>query len=242
MLHRRVWQNDNAAPSKISNVPLSLWKEIVLWKILICKILQALLEAMEQQSVSIAKSGLLWSLPARSSVICAANPNGGHYDKLKTLSENINMNAPLLSRFDLVFLLLDKPNEVFCFYSLLFCSSNYESLFDVSSSIWIWTSSITLCIYITRTEKTQINDNQGHRLSHSSKRRIPPLVWSKFSLLGEIGNKNDLTFWISGIDFIVQRKNNPYRSIFFENIFRMLGSMWSQSWRKQQDENYKNIG
>ncbi|KAN0025797.1 hypothetical protein ACTFIU_000060 [Dictyostelium citrinum] len=70
----------------------------------------ALLEAMEQQSVSIAKAGIVCNLPARTSVIAAANPVGGHYNRAKTVSENIKMSAPLLSRFDLIFILMDKPN------------------------------------------------------------------------------------------------------------------------------------
>ncbi|KAI8840963.1 DNA replication licensing factor MCM8 [Chytriomyces cf. hyalinus JEL632] len=72
---------------------------------------QALLEAMEQQSISIAKAGMVCTLPARTSVIAAANPVGGHYNKAKTVSENLKMNTALLSRFDLVFILLDKPDE-----------------------------------------------------------------------------------------------------------------------------------
>ncbi|KAJ2512154.1 hypothetical protein H4217_007027 [Coemansia sp. RSA 1939] len=71
----------------------------------------SLLEAMEQQSISIAKGGLVCSLPARTSVIAAANPAGGHYNKAKTVSENLRINSALLSRFDLVFILLDKPDE-----------------------------------------------------------------------------------------------------------------------------------
>lgn len=51
------------------------------------------------------------SLPARTAVIAAANPVGGHYNKAKTVSENIKMSAALLSRFDLVFILLDRPDE-----------------------------------------------------------------------------------------------------------------------------------
>lgn len=50
---------------------------------------QALLEAMEQQSVSMAKAGIVCSLPARASVIAAANPIGGHYNRGKTVSENL---------------------------------------------------------------------------------------------------------------------------------------------------------
>ncbi|XP_015587959.1 DNA helicase MCM8 isoform X1 [Cephus cinctus] len=73
---------------------------------------QALLEAMEQQSVSVAKSGIICSLPARTSILAAANPIGGRYDRSKTVIQNLNMSEPLLSRFDLVFILLDRPNQV----------------------------------------------------------------------------------------------------------------------------------
>jgi len=73
---------------------------------------QVLLEAMEQQSVSVAKAGLVASLSARTSVLAAANPVGGHYNRAKTVNENLKMSAALLSRFDLVFILLDKPDEL----------------------------------------------------------------------------------------------------------------------------------
>lgn len=72
---------------------------------------QALLEAMEQQSISIAKAGIVCNLNARASVVAAANPIGGHYDSAKSVHENLNMKAALLSRFDLVFILLDRPDE-----------------------------------------------------------------------------------------------------------------------------------
>ncbi|KAM5246056.1 DNA helicase MCM8 isoform 2-T2 [Ctenodactylus gundi] len=72
---------------------------------------QALLEAMEQQSISLAKAGVVCSLPARTAIVAAANPVGGHYNKAKTVSENLKMGSALLSRFDLVFILLDTPNE-----------------------------------------------------------------------------------------------------------------------------------
>ncbi|XP_077438575.1 DNA helicase MCM8 [Vanacampus margaritifer] len=72
---------------------------------------QALLEAMEQQTVSLAKAGIVSSLPARTSIVAAANPVGGHYNRSKTVSENLKMGSPLLSRFDVVFLLLDIPDE-----------------------------------------------------------------------------------------------------------------------------------
>nr|XP_012221174.1 PREDICTED: DNA helicase MCM8 [Linepithema humile] len=78
-----------------------------------CSQHQALLESMEQQRVTVAKSGVICSLPARTSILAAANPIGGQYDKSKTITENLNISQPILSRFDLIFLLLDKPDEHF---------------------------------------------------------------------------------------------------------------------------------
>merc|ERR1711965_390825 len=66
----------------------------------------ALLEAMEQQCISVAKAGVVTSLRSRTAILAAANPVHGTYNRAKTVSENINMKAALLSRFDLVFILL----------------------------------------------------------------------------------------------------------------------------------------
>ncbi|EFA06449.1 DNA helicase MCM8 [Tribolium castaneum] len=70
-----------------------------------------LLEVMEQQSISIAKAGIVCTLPTRATILAAANPAGGHYNKAKTIAENLKISSPMLSRFDLVFILLDQPNE-----------------------------------------------------------------------------------------------------------------------------------
>ncbi|XP_050681276.1 DNA helicase MCM8 [Leptidea sinapis] len=71
----------------------------------------SLLEAMEQRRVSVAKGGVVCSLPARATVLAAANPAAGCYNKAKTVAENLKINSALLSRFDLVFILLDQPDE-----------------------------------------------------------------------------------------------------------------------------------
>lgn len=69
----------------------------------------ALHEVMEQQSASIAKGGIVATLNARTSILAAANPMYGKYDPFKNITENVNLPIPLLTRFDLIFVLRDIP-------------------------------------------------------------------------------------------------------------------------------------
>lgn len=71
----------------------------------------ALFEAMEEQRVTVAKGGVICSVGARSTIIAASNPRDGHFDRSKTISENLRFDPALLSRFDLIFVLLDGDEE-----------------------------------------------------------------------------------------------------------------------------------
>ena len=71
----------------------------------------AIHEAMEQQTISIAKAGITTILNARTSVLAAANPIFGRYDDLKTPGENIDFQTTILSRFDMIFIVRDEHEK-----------------------------------------------------------------------------------------------------------------------------------
>merc|ERR1711915_509548 len=69
-------------------------------------------EAMEQQTISISKAGIVTSLQARCAVVAAANPIGGRYDSSMTFSENVDLTEPILSRFDILCVVKDTVDPV----------------------------------------------------------------------------------------------------------------------------------
>lgn len=71
----------------------------------------AIHEAMEQQTISIAKAGITTILNSRTSVLAAANPIFGRYDDMKSPGENIDFQTTILSRFDMIFIIKDAHDE-----------------------------------------------------------------------------------------------------------------------------------
>jgi DNA replication licensing factor MCM5 len=71
----------------------------------------AIHEAMEQQTISIAKAGITTVLNSRTSVLAAANPIYGRYDDMRSAGENIDLMTTILSRFDLIFIVRDIRDE-----------------------------------------------------------------------------------------------------------------------------------
>ena len=95
------------------NIAGSRWQH----NVLLCKV-------MEQQTVSIAKAGITTTLNTRTTVLAAANPAMGRYDVRRSPTENINLSAALLSRFDLMWLILDKKDaEAVSFFNTLALTS-----------------------------------------------------------------------------------------------------------------------
>lgn len=72
---------------------------------------KSLYEVMEQQKVTVAKGGVVCSVPARTTILAASNPKFGHFKKDKSLKQNVKFEHALLSRFDLVFVLHDNLDE-----------------------------------------------------------------------------------------------------------------------------------
>lgn len=71
----------------------------------------AIHEAMEQQTISIAKAGITTVLNSRASVLAAANPVFGRYDEAKSAGDNIDFQVTILSRFDMIFIVKDTHDE-----------------------------------------------------------------------------------------------------------------------------------
>ncbi|KAI9494531.1 MCM2/3/5 family-domain-containing protein [Zychaea mexicana] len=125
----------------------------------------AIHEAMEQQTISIAKAGIQASLNARTSILAAANPQHGRYDRKKTLKANINMSAPIMSRFDLFFVVLDECNDV-TDYNIARHIVNVHRLKDDYIQPEFSTEQLQRYIRFARTFKPKMTPEAAEKLAH----------------------------------------------------------------------------
>lgn len=145
---------------------------------------RVLLDVMEQQVVNVAKAGVVCSLPARTSILAAANPVGGHYNHDKTISQNIKLDEALLSRFDLIFVLLDRPDQEIDRYL------SEQILSKISSKAKVNSNNGSSQFSKARTLTTQMSETQDSMHSSSflrglSKKQnsgtlIPPQLLRKY--------------------------------------------------------------
>ncbi|KAI7850907.1 MCM2/3/5 family-domain-containing protein [Circinella umbellata] len=126
----------------------------------------AIHEAMEQQTISIAKAGIQASLNARTSILAAANPQHGRYDRKKTLKANINMSAPIMSRFDLFFVVLDECNDV-TDYNIARHIVNVHRLKDDYMEPEFSTEQLQRYIRFARTFKPKMTPEAAEQLANS---------------------------------------------------------------------------
>ncbi|KAF9426494.1 MCM DNA helicase complex subunit mcm6 [Podila epigama] len=124
----------------------------------------AIHEAMEQQTISIAKAGIQATLNARTSILAAANPVNGRYNKKMTLRQNVAMSPPIMSRFDLFFVVLDECDET-TDYNIARHIVNVHKLRDAALVPQYSTEQVQRYIQYARTFKPKLSPEAMRLLS-----------------------------------------------------------------------------
>jgi len=117
--------------------------------------LSELLEPMSSGTVSVNRAGISAVLPARTSILASANPIYGNYDTEQPLPKQIDLPSPILNRFDLVFVLIDKPNAEFDSASVEHVFNNYIEPRTCDISTAMFKKYISFC----RKIKPKLNEN-----------------------------------------------------------------------------------
>uniref|UniRef100_A0A914UPR7 DNA replication licensing factor MCM6 n=1 Tax=Plectus sambesii TaxID=2011161 RepID=A0A914UPR7_9BILA len=131
----------------------------------------AIHEAMEQQTISITKAGVKATLNARTSILAAANPIGGRYDRSRSLRQNIQLSAPIMSRFDLFFVLVDESNEIIDYAIARRILDTHRQLIEDIADTNVYTvADIQQYIMFARCFKPKIGDEAAQVLVDEYKR------------------------------------------------------------------------
>ena len=129
----------------------------------------AIHEAMEQQTISIAKTGIHATLNARSSILAAANPVFGRYDRSKSLRFNVDISPPIMSRFDLFFVIFDEKRDDEDFQIATHIVSMHR-LKEDSLHPEFSTEEMQTYIKFARTIKPRFTQESAHMLKEEFKR------------------------------------------------------------------------
>jgi DNA replication licensing factor MCM6 len=129
----------------------------------------AIHEAMEQQTISIAKAGIHATLNARSSILAAANPIFGRYDRSKSLRYNVDISPPIMSRFDLFFVIFDEKRDDEDF-EIATHIVNMHRLKEESLRPDFTTEQMQTYIKFARTIKPRFTQESAHMLKEEFKR------------------------------------------------------------------------
>ncbi|CAK0783083.1 hypothetical protein CVIRNUC_006278 [Coccomyxa viridis] len=129
----------------------------------------AIHEAMEQQTISIAKAGIQATLNARTAILAAANPIGGRYDRSKPLRYNVGLPPAILSRFDLLHVMIDEPDDIMDYRiasHIVAVHQRQDQAFDVPYTM----SDIQLYLKYARAHKPELTESAKRELVESYKR------------------------------------------------------------------------
>ncbi|BDA47708.1 DNA replication licensing factor MCM6 [Coccomyxa sp. Obi] len=129
----------------------------------------AIHEAMEQQTISIAKAGIQATLNARTAILAAANPIGGRYDRSKPLRYNVGLPPAILSRFDLLHVMIDEPDDILDYRvasHIVAVHQSQDRAFDVPYTM----QQVQLYLKYARAHKPELTPSAKHELVESYKR------------------------------------------------------------------------
>lgn len=121
-------------------------------------------EALEQQSISVSKAGIVTSLQARCSVVAAANPIGGRYDSSLTFAENVELTDPILQRLDMLCVLQGTSLLPSFFYPL-----------SISMSLYLFLSLLHQCSHFAYASTGGMESNNEGTLEIAAYTTPPPL-------------------------------------------------------------------
>jgi len=122
-------------------------------------------EVMEQQTLSIAKAGIICQLNARTSILAAANPCESQWNKNKTIIENIQLPHTLMSRFDLIFLMLDPQDQLYDQRLSQHLVSLYFSSGMETDQVLVSTYNEYICHYFSRRSDDSIANHHAQLIA-----------------------------------------------------------------------------